>query len=223
MESSLVHDEPSHGLGFRKLPAFNPPIPSPVSEDLSTWSDVLRLGQGRSGDTIFSRAGVKRSLKNGERGDAVRAIGGSAIDPAIIAVVSVDTASLVLARLAGAGIERSFVYGKGEREERLSRPAAGGPDGVTVIVDSELKMTPIRLIRGDARVAFQGEMKTAAFGGIIAAHQIASRSRIGLEPEREGKVSPLKRKEISGRNGDRLLYLFPIGDVIGGGESRYEK
>ena len=174
---------------------------------------------GRASDPVFAGAGVECSVADREGGDGVRSVRCAAVDPAAF-VVAVDSTAFPCPRLAGASVERPFVNGQGEGEEGVARPAAVGPARVATVVDAELEMPPVRLVRDHARIALEREVEAAALRRIVLAREVSAGPVACVEPEREAEVALAEAgRLVRGDFHDRVHRLPRQGRVgSGGGE-----
>ena len=80
---------------------------------------------------------------------------------------------LVLARLAGAGVQFAIVDGQGEDVDGFTRPAAIGPFGSGAIVDAEVDVAVIGLTGRNAGTVLDGPVEAAPLDGVVEAEDVA--------------------------------------------------
>ena len=192
IQFALKDDQAADGLGAGQLAAGDPVVAPGIAEDASAEGGVFRFGEGGAGDAVLSGSRVELAVVDGERGDAVGAVGRTAIDPFPGSRVAIDASGVRLARFAGAREQRAVVRRQRERKQRGAGSPAIRPVRDPVVVDAELEVTPVGLVRGHAGIALQREMKSAPLERVVLADQVARqdvRRIVRLHPQRDAEIS----------------------------------
>ncbi len=202
MQPILKDDQAADRLGIGQLSAEHPLLAPCVSKDATTELLVFRFRETRSGQSILAGTGIKLASVDRQAGDAIRSVGGTAVDPVLLAAIPIDRSRLPLARFAGARIQRPFVNGERKPEDRLARPAAIAPGPRAIVVDAELQMPPIRLIAGHSRRGLERQLKAAPRPWVVLTDQVAGQlsvaARIGFVAADPGRQTEIAARQSRG-------------------------
>lgn len=132
------------------------------------------------------------TVKLGERGDRVRLLRRTAVDPLLVARIAVYVASIVPSRFARADIQVPVECAHREGEQSVAWTTAIGPAiRCAILIDTELQLTQVRLGERDSSICLQGKVKPAPQAHIILTNYVSGCTvicRIGEHPSCHSKI-----------------------------------
>src|SRR5690606_17247777 len=136
-----------------------------------------RVAERRSAQSILARSGIELTAKHGQGRDGVAAVGTAAVDPALLALQTVDPAGLATTRFAGRGEQVIVVHGQSHNEDRLSGPPVVAPGCFeTSLVDAEMQVAHVGLAARRAGEREKAEIEAAPGDRVVKTEHIATGS-----------------------------------------------